>query len=121
VALVVLGEEHFTLEAEFVVDDARNPEFLFEPDRHRLAERRKRARKRREISNQDSLELHERLVVKRHVIDVVDRKPGLLQAVPHGLNRNVGIVALAGKSFLVRGGDQFAIAEQGRCSVVIEA
>ncbi len=120
VRLVVLDEEDLPLEREVPLDVVTGPEFLGQPDRDRLAEGGERPGKGREIGHQDPLELHERLVVETHVVEVLDADAAGPQAVVHRMVRETGVMLLAREALLRRGRDHLAVPDQARRRVVVE-
>src|SRR5215471_5717910 len=95
-------------------------QLLLQPDRHRRHERPEPARRKRQIGLQQSLELHQRLVVERDVAQVAQRDAAFTKTVTNRFTREPGVMLLAREAFLLRGGDDFAVSQQARGAVVIE-
>ncbi len=131
-ALVMLGEQQaaldlFGVEAvglgqllELLAQQALLEQLLLEPHRHRHAERGEALGRERQIGLEQALELEERLVVERDVIDFVEADAGLAQAVRDRAAGKAGIMLLAAEALLLRRGDDLAVLDQRRCAVVIE-
>src|SRR5438105_1570012 len=95
-------------------------EFFAKPHRHCHAERLEAARRERQIRLEEPLELEQRFVVERDVIDVVERISRGAQAISDGVLRKSRIVLLARESLFLRGGDNGAVIDKRGSAVVIE-
>ena len=120
--LVVRGEADRSVVAavEPLVDLPRDVELSLEPDRHRLDERRKTPRGEGKRGLQKPLELHERLLVEDHGVEVGDPNPRLLQAPPRHLGRKRVVVLAACEPLLLSGRHDATVLEQRRRAVVKE-
>ena len=117
--LVMLGEKDPALVAELLPDALGHPEAVRDPERHRLPERGEPARRVLEIRLEEALELHERLVVERHVVELLGGEPSRLEAVARGVRGKLRVVLLAGEALLLRGGDDLPVDEKTRGRVVV--
>jgi len=90
-----------------------------QPDRHRHAERLESARRKSKVGFQQPLEFQERLVVEDDVVDFIERALALPQAVGERIAREPGIVFLAAEALFLRGGHDFAVANERRRAVVV--
>ena len=95
-------------------------QFFAQPHRQRQAKRCKTPGRERQIGFHQAFELEERLVVKRHVIDLGGGHAGLLKAIAQGIERKIRIVFFARKALFLRRGDDLAVAHQRGGAVVIE-
>ena len=68
---------------------------------------------------QDAVELHERLLVKRDVVEFLRRDAAFAQAILDGVPRKSRVVLLSRETFLLRGGDDLPITHQARGAVVV--
>ena len=87
---------------------------------HRLDERRKTPRGEGKRGLQKPLELHERLLVEDHGVEVGDPNPRLLQAPPRHLGRKRVVVLAACEPLLLSGRHDATVLEQRRRAVVKE-
>jgi hypothetical protein len=90
-----------------------------QPQRQRHPERADAARRERKVGLQQPLELKEGFVVERDEIDLVGAA-GRRQAMLDRVARKVGVLLLAGEAFLLDGGDDLAVGDEGCRTVVIE-
>src|SRR5262249_22548359 len=71
------------------------------------------------IGLEQPLELQERLVVKSNRRQVLEVDARLLQNVPAGVNRERGVVLLAGEALFLRGSHNLAVKQQRRGAIVV--
>ncbi len=95
-------------------------QLLLEPDRHGQPEAPKPARRVRQIGLDQPLELGQRLVVERDVVEVQGIQAPLFQAVGDRLPRHRGIVLLPREPLLLRRGHDPAVDDQRGGAVVVE-
>src|SRR5215831_4448283 len=93
-------------------------QLLLDPERAGHQERPKPFWGDTEIGLKDALELEQRLVVKNHVGEVLDRDLRLLQAETNRVPGKRVVALLACKTLLLRRCDDFAIAYQTRRTIV---
>src|SRR5438309_212202 len=73
------------------------------------------------VKFEQSLELHEGLVVERDVAQVAERDAPFPETVAYRLGREPGIVLFAIESFFLRRRDDLAVAKQARRAIVVES
>ena len=95
-------------------------QFLLQPERDRHLEGAESARGKRDVGLQQPLEFEERLVVEHDVIELVGRNAGFCKAIGDGVVRKRGVMLSAGKTLLLRGGDDPAVIDQRCRAVMIE-
>ena len=78
------------------------------------------ARCHRQIGLEQAREFQHWLVIKHNRIQVLHPQISLLQAVMDCLNGKLGIVFLTGETLLLRGGNNFSMANQGRRRIMIK-
>ena len=124
---MMLGEQELPLDvlagAAFPQVIAQQPlleQLLLEPHRQRHAERGEAPGRERQIGLEQALELQERLVVERDVVDPVEIGAAFAQAILDRVLGEGGIVLLAREPLLLRGGDELAVGDQRSRAVVIE-
>ena len=122
VRLVMLAVENasLVLAGQLTPQLAIEEQLLLDPHRHRLAERRKAARRERQVGLDQPIELEERLVVEGDVVDRIERQPGLCQAIVDGMRGKPRVMLLAAESFLLGGSDDVAIDDERGGRVVVE-
>jgi hypothetical protein len=118
---VVLDHEHLALVAQLLLDGLRDPHLLAQPQGNRLQERRQRAGERRQVGEQNALELEQRLVVEADVVHLVDGDAGVLETVLDRVEGKILVVADARETLLLRGGDDLPVLEQAGGRVVVVA
>ncbi len=91
-----------------------------EPDRHRLDERSKPARRIGEIGFQQALEFQERLVVEHHMVRLAQRHARFVEAIPQRVRRKACVEFLAREALFLRRRRDLAVLDQRGCAVVIE-
>jgi hypothetical protein len=94
-------------------------QLVLQPDGQRGRERPEAARRERKIGLEQPLELQERLVVERDVVDVCRAQTAFLQAVGDRLRGKARIVPDAGETFLLRRRDQLAVDREACGRVVV--
>ena len=116
VALVVIGEQQLLFPVDAVVDLQQMvaqhgflEQLLLQPDRDRLAERLKAARRKGEIGLEQALEFEKRLFVEHHMIDVGRRQLAGRQAVANRGSGKARVVLPPRKALLLRRGDDLAV------------
>jgi len=122
VRFVVFREDVSTaiLASQGLVHDPRQEQLLPHPQRHAHQEELESTRRVRDVGLQQPLELQERLVVERHVVDLLGGDARLAQAVFDRMRRESMVVLLACEAFLLRRGDDHAVANQRGGAIVIE-
>ncbi len=127
VAQVVLGEAQPAVPVgvrgmapQFLDQQILEEELFAQPDRNRHAEGLEAPRREAHIGFQQALELEEGLVVEGYMIDILQADAGFVQAIFQRIVGETGIVLLAREAFLLRGGDDLAVTQQGGSAVVIE-
>src|SRR6185437_1432043 len=95
-------------------------ELLPEPERDGPAERDEAARRIGEVGLEDAVEFLERLVVEADVREIGRADPRLREAVGDGLLGKGVVVTNAGEAFLLGGGHDLAVPDQGGRAVVVE-
>ena len=103
--------------AKFVFDHGWEPELGVQPVGHRGGEGAEAAGCDRESGGEDALEFEERLFV---VDDGVERAGGLGNAIGDGVAREGSVVFFAGETFLLNGGDDGAVFDEGGGGIVVE-
>ena len=98
----------------------RHIQLLLQPDGHGFPKRSISGRSIRQVRFQQSFKLPERLVIKRHIIDLFRRYVRLSQTKIHGLLRKSFVVFFPSKPFLLRSGDQLPINNQSGGRIVIK-
>ena len=68
---------------------------------------------------EQSFELQERLVIEGHSVQIAVLQPRLLQGIPGRVNRKPSVVTLPAESLLLRGGDDIAVDQERRRTIVI--
>src|SRR6266436_5588047 len=91
-ALMVLGEQQLALPVktgrprfEPLAKKVLLEQFLLDPQRHRHAKRSKPARREGEIGLEQPFELDKRLLIKNHVIKLVEGQPSLVETIMNGI------------------------------------
>ena len=134
-ALMMLGKQQSALEVlhldpgvgvcgdlfQLLAQEAFLEQLLLHPDRHGGAERLEAFRREGEIGLQEALELQERLVVERDMVDLGQRQPAFRQAVAHRLVRKAAVMLDPGEALLLRRRDDPAVHHQGGRAVVIKS
>src|SRR5215510_5283431 len=95
-------------------------ELLSQPDRHGHRERTEAAGGKRQVCFQQALELQERLVIKRDVIDLVQPDAGFAETVGDGMPRKTGVVPLPAEPLLLRSGNDTPVLHESGRAVMIE-
>ena len=99
----------------------REMEFLIQPQRERLHERKKPSGCMGEIGLENPIEFQKWLVIEGDVVEILRFDAGLSQAVGHGIARKTGIVLDPGKPLFLSCSHDFTVAHEGRGGVVIES
>src|SRR5215469_12916176 len=125
--LMMLGEEEplFPIEigcefSKLVPQQMLEEELFAQPERNGHPEGAEAIRSKRQIGLEQPFEFQKRLVVEDDVIGFIEIDAALAQAVFDRLPREACILLLAGETFLLRGGDDAAVLDQGRRAVMIE-
>jgi hypothetical protein len=119
---VVLGEEDLVpRHPQPLLDQRAHPELVEQPGERGLAEQLDRPREHLQRRHQDPLELEERLLEERHVVQVVGGDPLGGEDVLDGVDRELVVVLLAREALLLGGGHDHAVAQEGGRRVVEEA
>ena len=121
VRFVVFRENNFAIAAEFLPDQLLHPDPFPNPERDGHEKTFQAERRIREITVQNAVELEERLFVERHEVEVADFEAAFTQTVSDCILRKTGVVLLAREPFLLGGGDDFSVAHETRCAVVIKS
>ena len=121
VRFVVFRENNFAIAAEFTPDQLLHPDPFPDPERDGHEKTFQAERRIREITVQNAVELEERLFVERHKVEVADFEAAFSQAVLDCILRETGVVFLAREPFLLGGGDDFSVAHEAGCAVVIKS
>jgi len=97
-----------------------HPQFLTQPTRHGCAERVQPPRGNRQVCFQQTVELQQRFLMKRHEIQV--RRPDAAsgEAVLDGVLWETGILFPSGEPFFLGGRADAAILHERRSTIVIE-
>ena len=126
VAEMVLGEDEALLPVDAALqilqllqDRAALEELVLHPHGKRGAEGGEAFRREREIGLEQPLELEERLVVERDVVDFRGPRAGGLQARLDGVMREARVVLLAREALLLRRRRDLAVDDQRRRGVVV--
>jgi hypothetical protein len=98
-----------------------DPQLLIEVVDHRLAKDTPCPGEHSQPVEQDTLELHEGLLVEHHIVQVVPGNTGRLQAELDGMMRKATVMFLAGETLFFGRRHQHAIVQQRHRRVVIEA
>jgi hypothetical protein len=106
---------------QFPAEQVSLEQLLANPQRERHPERPQPARRQRKIVFQKPFELKKRLFVENRGIHFVLLQARRFQTVTHGVSRKPGIVLLAGKALLLRGGHNLAVPNEGGGAVVVES
>ena len=124
-AQVVLAEEQLFVPPaaarylpQLLHEQVFQKQLLPQPQRDRHAEGPVASRREAQIGLEQALELHERLVVEHHSVEIPQRDAALGQAVADGVKREARVVLLARKALFLRGGDDAAVLKQ-RCGAVV--
>ena len=123
----MIGEQQFCFPIDAVVDlpemvaqHAFLKQLFLQPDRDRLAERLKAARRECEIGLEQAFEFEERLFVEHDVVEFAGGDVRRRQAIADRGGRKIRIVLLAREALFLRGGDDLAVHQQGCGAVVVE-
>ncbi len=126
-ALMVLGEEQLAFPVEvgrkalqFLDQQAFLEQLFLQQDRNRHRERLEAPRRERDVGFEQALELQERLVVERHLVDGVGRRSCGFEAIADRVVRKIGIVLAARETLFLRRGHDLAVADERRGAVVVE-
>ena len=113
VALVVFREDvrAFRLAAERLRQSAWSVQLLTEPHRQELGERLDALRRVRQVRLHEPIELQDRFVIERDVVELVGRDPRALEAVLRRVVRERSVVLLAGETFFLSGSYDLAVAQ----------
>jgi len=122
VRLVVLGKDVPALvpAAQAAVDDARQVQFRPKPQRHGCAEGAETDRGVGQVRLEQTVELQQRLVVKRDNLEVGRRQAPFRKAVVDGVLREPLVVFLAREPLFLGSGHQAAVAHQAGGTVVVK-
>src|SRR6516162_4551759 len=127
VASVMLGEQQLAVPVE-----ARRPrleplakqvllkQFLLEPQWQSHAERGKTAGREGEIGLEQPFELQKRLLVEHDIVKLVEGQGAFLEAIANRILRVARILFFAGKALFLRRGDNMAVLDQRRGTVMIK-
>src|SRR6516162_6320795 len=127
VAPVMLGEQQLAVPVE-----ARRPrleplakqvllkQFLLEPQWQSHAERGKTAGREGEIGLEQPFELQKRLLVEHDIVKLVEGQGAFLETIANRILRVARILFFAGKALLLRRGDNMAVLDQRRGTVMIK-
>src|SRR6185369_10218873 len=118
--LVVLREDNLAFVIELLTDDLLHPDFLFDPDWNRFEEGLQPEGCVGQIRMENSVELYERLFVKRHVVNILDSDISLPQTIRHGLCRKICIMLLAREPLLLRCRHNHPVSHQAGCAIVVK-
>jgi hypothetical protein len=105
---------------QLLIDQSLEKHFLLEPDRNSGDERGKSLRNEGIIRFQKPLKFEQRLIIEGNGIELVDGCATIFQAEFHRIGWKIGIVFLAGKTFLLSCCDDFAILNYGGGRVMIK-
>lgn len=109
-----------TLNGFQLANQKRFLEQLFlDPDRQRLPERSETPWREREVGFQEPLELYERFVVERDVIDILRREANLLQTSNDRIAGKVRIVLLTGEAFFLGRSNDLSVGNDRGGAVVV--
>src|ERR1700682_5517646 len=106
---LVLPVKAGRLRLELFADQILLEQFLLEPQWQGHAERGEPARREGEIGLKQPLELDERLLVEHDVINLVELHAAFVEAIANGILRIARILLLAGKTFLLRRGNDMPV------------
>ncbi len=124
---MMLGEQQPVARVEAGVQGRQLPaqqvpleQLLAQAVGRRFAERRESPWREGQPGVQQAADLEQRLVVEGDEIDPGQRRPPLGQAIGGGVPREARVEPLAGEAFLLRGGDDPAVLDQGGGAVAVE-
>jgi len=119
---MVFGEDvaAFEFMVECLVHFAGQVQFLFEPEGHTHEELLESAGRKGDERFQHSLKFQQGFIVKYHMVQVTGVDVGIIETVIHSVEWEPMIVFFTGKSFLLGGGEDFAVPQQGGGTIVIE-
>ncbi len=106
--------------AEGLVDLVGHPALVLEPGGDGLEEGAEAFGRDLGIGGEEAGELGDGLVVEHHQIEIARADLALTQAVGSGVDRDAGVVLLAGEALFLGGGDDLAVAHQAGAAVVVE-
>ena len=115
-------EKHETasvLSLETVSQLSRRMELLFEPEWKPHEEEFESGRRVRDVRFEEPFELHQRLVVEDHEVEVGLPDAGFAETVIDGLLREAIVVLLPAETLFLGRSDDPAIAHQGRGAIVV--
>jgi hypothetical protein len=104
-----------------VGDERLHPDLFLDPQRNGFEERTQPGRRVGQIAVKDAVELDERLLVERNVVEILQTDSAFAETVFDGEFGEVCVVLLPGEAFLLCGGDDLAVLNQTRRAVVIES
>ncbi len=113
-------QDLIAIDSELAPDQILHPDLVEKPGGHRIAEDLPRPRYGLKGGGENALELHKRLFVENHVIQIAGTDSALLEAELNGPPRKSGVVLLARKALLFGGRNELPIHQQRRSGVMIE-
>ncbi len=118
--MMIYKENLVCRQVELADQEALDPQFLIEPGNHGLAKDHVGARHGLQNAQQDTFQFWQRLFVENHVIEVIRRNAGLLQAKLNGVHGKAVIVLDAGETLFLGCSQQMTVVQQGCRGVMIE-
>ena len=126
VAEMVLGEQQPLVPVDAALDGfqllqerAALEQLVLHPHRQRGAERREAARRKGEIGLEQPLELEERLVVERDIVDLRGTRAGRLEARANRVVWEARVMLLAREALFLRRRGHLPVDQQRRGRVVV--
>src|ERR1041384_6902937 len=118
---MMFRKKNFAFAVELAPNQFFHPNSFPNPERNRHEKTFQTGRRVSEITVQDPIELQKRLLVERDVIKIADVDAAFAQAIIDRAFWKIGVVFFARESFLLRGGDDFSIANETSRAVVIKS
>src|ERR1700749_3011932 len=113
------GRATFSEHTEMLVENLVHEQLFLDPYRNRRYETGKASRSKGMVGFQQSFELEERLFVKRDCREFAVFEARFFENITAGMNRKGRVVLSACKPLFLSGGDNFAINQDCRSTIVI--